>query len=110
MLINITKRAITAGDIAFIDAALSHEGANDSGDKQNISVIVFSGDGVYAQHHLATTEHVFKEQSIETSAAKLYAVADDVASRGVKPLKHLALISAGEFAALSGQHQHWVAI
>lgn len=133
MIINITstqlsdsnKSLINAVFDANLDAVLNavsktdNEAASNTGVKKDQAtdfppIIVFSGDGVFAQSNtaalLARRKALSKEAEASPSKTMLFAVKEDLALRGACVVNHVSIINQREFAELSSCHQQWVTL
>ncbi|WP_334029608.1 DsrH/TusB family sulfur metabolism protein [Alteromonas sp. P256] len=137
MIINITstqlldsnKSLINAVFDANLDAVLNaafdvnNEAASNTGVKKDLAtdslpIIIFSGDGVFAQSStaalldalLAKRKALSKEAEASPSKTMLFAVKEDLALRGACVANHVSIINHREFAELANRHQQWVTL
>ena len=133
MIINITstqlsdsnKSLINAVFDANLDAVLNaafdvnNEAASNTGVKTDQAsdsppIIIFSGDGVFAQSStaalLARRKALSKEAEASPSKTMLFAVKEDLALRGACVVNHVSIINQREFAELANRHKQWVTL
>ena len=133
MIINITSTQLSLSNKALInavfdanlDAALNsdNEAASTTGvktDQANDSapIIIFSGDGVFAQSTIASSiaallakrKALSNEAEASPSKAMLFAVKADLELRGACVVNNVSIINHREFAELANRHQQWVTL
>ena len=137
MIINITntqlsdsnKSLINAVFDANLDAVLNavsktdNEAASNTGVKKDQAtdsppIIIFSGDGVFAQSStaalldalLAKRKKLPYEAEASPSKTMLFAVKADLALRGACVVNNVSIINYQEFAELASRHQQWVTL
>ena len=133
MIINITntqlsdsnKSLINAVFDANLDAVLNavlntdNKAASNTGVKKDqatdsATIIIFSGDGVFAQSSiaalLAKRKALSNEAEASPSKTMLFAVKADLELRGACVVKNVSLINHREFAELANRHQQWVTL
>jgi sulfur transfer complex TusBCD TusB component (DsrH family) len=129
MIINITSTQLSDSNKALInaifdanlDAALNviNEAASNTGVKTNqaidsAAIIIFSGDGVFAQSSIASLlakrKALSNEAEASPSKAMLFAVKADLELRGACVVNNVSIINHREFAELANRHQQWVTL
>ena len=129
MIINITstqlsdsnKALLSAVFDANLDAVLNanNETASNTGVKadqatDSAAIIIFSGDGVFAQSSIAALFAERLNLSPDTASVPshnvLFAVKADVEIRGACVKNNVSLINHQEFAELANGHQQWVTL
>ncbi|WP_032096281.1 MULTISPECIES: DsrH/TusB family sulfur metabolism protein [unclassified Alteromonas] len=129
MIINITSTQLSDSNKALINAVFDanldavlitdHEAASNTGVKKDQAtdsapIIVFSGDGVFAQSStaalLAKRKALSNEAEASPSKTMLFAVKEDLALRGACVVNNVSIINYQEFAELASRHQQWVTL
>ncbi|WP_269519725.1 DsrH/TusB family sulfur metabolism protein [Alteromonas sp. BMJM2] len=121
MIINITSTQLSDSNTALINAVFeaNNESASNTGVKTDQAtdsalIIIFSGDGVFAQSGIASLLAKRKALSNEAEASPsktmLFAVKADLELRGACVVKNVSLINHREFAELANRHQQWVTL
>jgi sulfur transfer complex TusBCD TusB component (DsrH family) len=125
MIINITRTQLSSSNKALINAAFdanldaSNVAATDTNFKKNQTtdsapIIIFSGDGVFAQSSIAALFAERLNLSPDTASLPshnvLFAVKADVEIRGACVKNNVSLINHQEFAELANGHQQWVTL
>ncbi|WP_420932873.1 DsrH/TusB family sulfur metabolism protein [Alteromonas sp. A081] len=125
MIINITSTQLSNGNKALIKAAFDTNlnankvATSDAGFKTDHAtdsppIIIFSGDGVFAQSSTAALLTQRKALSNEAGAcpskAMLFAVKADLELRGACVVNNVSIINHREFAELVNRHQQWVTL
>lgn len=121
MIINITSTQLSDSNKALINAifdanneAASSTGVNTDEATDSAPIIVFSGDGVFAQSSIASLfakrRALSGEAEENPSKTMLFAVKADLALRGACVVNNVSIINHREFAELASRHQHWVTL
>ena len=125
MIINITRTQLSSSNKALINAAFdanldaSNVAATDTNFKKkqttdSAPIIIFSGDGVFAQSSIAALFAERLNLSPDTASVPshnvLFAVKADVEIRGACVKNNVSLINHQEFAELANGHQQWVTL
>lgn len=129
MIINITSTQLSDSNKALINAVFdanldavlnaNNETASNTGVKadqatDSAAIIIFSGDGVFAQSSiaalLAKRKALPNEAEAGPSKTMLFAVKADLALRGACVVNNVSIINHREFAELANRHQQWVTL
>ncbi len=102
MIFSITKPRLAESDKNLIRAAFIK--AKSSSDV----VVLFSGDGVYAQ----AVESAYFQALVQlhTAESVLYTLHNDLSTRGVKCSDSVHIVTPTELASLMSHHQQWVVL
>ncbi|NDW15669.1 hypothetical protein GTQ48_09070 [Alteromonas genovensis] len=129
MIINITSTQLSDSNKALINAVFDanldavlntdNEAASNTDVKKDHAtdsppIIIFSGDGVFAQSSiaalLAKRKALSKKAEASPSKTMLFAVKADLALRGACVVNNVSIINYREFAELASRHQQWVTL
>ncbi|BFT30400.1 hypothetical protein D210916BOD24_15760 [Alteromonas sp. D210916BOD_24] len=102
MIFSITKPRLTEIDKNLIRAAFTKAKPS-----SNV-VVLFSGDGVYAQ--AVENAYIDALVQLKTAESVLYALHSDLSTRGVKCSDSVRVVTPTELASLMSHHQQWVVL